>query len=103
MSLQQGSIKLLCAGASYVDTSAWNGLAKHPERDELVHIIQQRKQVVVASVISVAEVLRIKDLKQRRLICSTMRLLHGESSLFERPLDLAGAAARAFFNGEKDY
>jgi len=45
----------------YFDTSTWNHLEDHDEREKLIHLIQQRKQRVVASVISVVEILRIRD------------------------------------------
>jgi hypothetical protein len=103
MSLKHESIELLSAGATYFDTSSWNGLAKHRDRDEPVHLIQQRKQVVVASVISVAEVLRIKDSEQRRLICSTMHVLHGDRPLFRTSARPRKSSRPGILQREEDY
>ena len=87
----------------YFDTSAWNHLEDHDKRENLIHLIQQRKQRVVASVISVGEILRIRDDIRRHKICSTMRTLHGDAPLLERPFDLARAAAQGILQGQEDF
>ena len=87
----------------YFDTSTWNHLEDHGERDKLIRLTQQRKQRVAASVISVGEVLRIRDDLRRQRICSTMRTLHGCAPLLERPFDVARAAAQAVLQGQEDF
>ena len=88
---------------AYFDTSSWDDLAKDPYREHFIRFIQQEKLKVMASVISVGEVLRTPDLDQRRLTCSTMSALHGDGPLLDRPLDLAGAAAQAILQGDRDF
>jgi len=87
----------------YFDTSTWNHLEDHAKREELIQLIQQRKLRVVASVISVAEILRIQGDLRRRQICSTMLALHGDAPLLERPFDLARAAAQGVLQGQVDF
>ena len=86
----------------YFDTSSWNHLADHHDREKLIHLIQQHKQLVMASVISVGEVLCSDDLRRQK-ICSVMRTLHGDGPLLERPFDLAHAAAQAILQGQNDF
>lgn len=86
----------------YFDTSSWNHLADHHDREKLIHLIQQHKQLVMASVISVGEVLRSDDLR-RQEICSVMRTLHGDGPLLERPFVLAHAAAQGILQGQEDF
>jgi hypothetical protein len=84
----------------YFDTSTWNHLKDHAERDELIRLIQRRKWLVLASVISVGEVLRTPDDFRRQEICSAMRTLHGDGPLLERPFDLARTAAQSVLRGQ---
>jgi hypothetical protein len=89
----------------YFDTSSWNYLVKHPDREELINLIQQRKQLVLASVISVGEVLRIpNDDLLRQQICSAMLTLHGDGPLLERSFnEFARAAAQSVLHGRGDF
>ncbi len=87
----------------YFDTSTWNHLERHAERDRLIRIIQQHKQLVLASVITVGEVLRTPDPVDRQNICSVMRALHGNGPLLEHPFDLAHAAAQAILQKQEDF
>jgi hypothetical protein len=100
--IQQKPIDLGDMRKVYFDTSAWNYLSKRPDRATLVRGIKQSATVVLASVISVGEILRTSDAKLRQLMCSTIRELHGDGLLLERPEDLAVAAAEALRRGEKD-
>jgi hypothetical protein len=86
----------------YFDTSAWNYLSRHADRAKLVREIKQSGSIVLASVISVGEVLRTDNAEFRRLMCSTIRELHGAGILLERPEDIAIAVAVAFRRGEKN-
>ncbi len=90
-------------GTVYFDTSSWNALAKRPDRGVLINLIRSGNRPVLASVVSLAEVLRTPDPDHKRLICSTMRALHGGGPLLERPLDIARAAAEAFLKGHEDF
>jgi hypothetical protein len=56
----------------YFDTSSWDALAKDPNREQFIHLIQREGLRVMASVISVGEVLRTPNLDQRELTCATM-------------------------------
>lgn len=87
----------------YFDTSAWDRLAKDCNRDQVIRSIQRKKFRVLASVISVGEVLRTPDLKQRQLTCSTMCALHGDGPVLDHPLALARAAAQAVLKGDGDF
>jgi hypothetical protein len=104
--IEQDSINLGNVRRVYFDTSAWNFLAdylsKHPDPAGLIREIKQSGSVVLASVISVGEVLRTDDEEFRRLMCSSIRELHGAGSLLERPEVLAVAAAEALRRGERD-
>jgi hypothetical protein len=88
----------------YFDTSAWNHLEKQSDPENLIHLIHRRKQLVLASVISVGEVLRIRDDNRRQRICSMMRTLHGDGPLLERSFsELARAAAQGVLQGQRDF
>ncbi len=88
----------------YFDTSSWNHLAiERTDREKLVCLILKRNYRVLASVISVGEVLRDTDGCRREKIRSTMGTLHGDGPLLERPLDLSRAAAEAVFQGQEDF
>ena len=87
----------------YFDTSSWNHLVDHPDGEKLIRLIQQRKQLVLGSVITVGEVLRIQGDLRRQKICSAMRTLHGDGPLLEHPFDLAHAAAQAILQGQEDF
>ena len=100
--LQQEPIDLGSVRKVYFDTSAWNYVSKHPRRGEIISAIEQSNTIVLASVISIGEVLRTPDPTVRSSICSTIRNLHGDGHLLERPQDLALAVAEAFLRGEKD-
>ncbi len=89
--------------AIYFDTSSWNMLAKRSDRELLINLIRSGNRAVLASVVSLAEVLLTPDLSRRRLICSTVQALHGGGPLLERPLEIAHAAAQAFLRGEEDF
>lgn len=101
--MQQQPIDLANVRKVYFDTSAWNYVVKHPRRLELADAIKKSGTVVLASVISVCEILRISDPTLRDLMCVTVRDLHGEGHLLERPMDLATVAAEAFLRGEQDF
>ena len=88
----------------YFDTSAWNHLEKDPDREHLIGLIQRSKLRVLASVISVGEVLRIKEEPLRKRICSVMRALHGDGPLLERSFsEFARAAAQGVLQGQGDF
>jgi hypothetical protein len=85
----------------YFDTSVWGHLTEAPDRDTLILALRRRRQVPRASVISVAEILLTPDLTTRESLCETVRALHGEQQVLERPFDIAKAAASAFLQGQK--
>lgn len=87
----------------YFDTSTWNHLEDHDQREELIRLIQHGNQQVLASVISVGEVLCTPTDLRRQRICLTMRALHGDGPLLERPVDLAHAAAQATLQEQDDF
>ena len=99
---QQEPINLANVRKVYFDTSAWNYSAKHSLSESLVHALKGSGTIILASVISAGEVLRISDPILRELVCSTIRNLHGDGHLLERPLDIAKAVAEAFLRGEID-
>jgi len=87
----------------YFDTSSWNDLADHPDAENLIQLIQRSKQRVLASVISVGEILRIRT-ELRQKICSMMRTLHGDGPLLERSFnEFASAAAQGVLQGQEDF
>jgi hypothetical protein len=86
----------------YFDTSAWNRLAKHPARNQLVGSLKGTGTLVLASVFSVGEVLRTTDPIVRQTLCGTIQDLHGEGPLLERPVDLIYASASAFHRGDRE-
>jgi hypothetical protein len=55
---QQEPIDLANIKKVYFDTSAWNYVSKHVQREELVRRIKQSGATILAGVISVGEVLR---------------------------------------------
>ncbi len=83
----------------YFDTSVWNHLTDARDRDMLIRSLQRRR-IPFASVISIAEILGTSDLNKRADLCGTIRALHGDRPLLERPMDLAEAAAEAFLKRE---
>ena len=88
----------------YFDTSSWNDLVERPDREELISLIKQRKQLALASVISVGEVLRTLDDLRRQQICSAMQILHGDGPLLERSFnELARAAAQGVLQGQREF
>lgn len=87
----------------YFDTSAWNHLTKSPDKSDLVALIRGRTSVVLASVISAAEILLTPNLETRQQLCKTVIDLHGDWSLLENPFDLPRLAAEAYFAGETDF
>jgi hypothetical protein len=84
----------------YFETSAWNHLANAPDRDSLVRLLKRRRQVPLASVLSVAEILLTSDPARKQVLCRTVRTLHGDRQVLEQPLDIARAAASAFLQGQ---
>jgi hypothetical protein len=88
---------------AYFDTSAWNGLVDHPKSDAIVTELQRRRVIVLASVISVGEVLKTPVRGRVERLRSLMLKLHGDGPLLERPMTLATEAARAFFRNETDF
>jgi hypothetical protein len=90
-------------GTVYFDTSSWNALAKRPDRRVLINLIQSENRLVLASVVSLAEVLLTPDSNKRRLICETMKAVHGGGPLLEHPLDVAHAAAAAFIKRQEHF
>jgi hypothetical protein len=87
----------------YFDTSAWNYVSKHGDRALIVRTVKHSGTVVLASVISVGEILRTPEETLRRSMCSTIRELHGAGHLLEGPQDMAVSAAKAVRKGEKDW
>jgi hypothetical protein len=88
----------------YFDTSSWNDLAKHRDPEHLVQLIQRSNIRVLASVISVGEVLRTPTEDLRQKTCLVMRTLHGDGPLLERSFnELAHAAARGVLQGQEDF
>jgi len=86
----------------YFETSSWNKLAKHPARDQLVGSLKDSETLVLASVLSVGEVLQTPTLSTRRALCETIRDLHGGGPLLERPVDIMYASASAFRRGDSE-
>lgn len=86
----------------YFDTSSWNRLADHPRREELIHEMKRSGCIVLASVITVGEVLCVNDSARRQSICSVMSALHGDGHVLERPQDILAAAVERFTRGDKD-
>ena len=85
----------------YFDTSVWNHIADAHDRDSLIRFLKRRRQIPLASVISVAEILVTPDLSKRDSLCETVRALHGEQQVLEQPLHIAKAAAGAFLRAER--
>jgi hypothetical protein len=102
MNREEEPIELRDFRTVYFDTSAWDCLSKDEDRERITEVMKRSRIVVLASVISAAEVLRTSDVERRRSTCAIMRKLHGEGPLLERHHELALAAAEAFIRGEKD-
>lgn len=95
--------ELLGRGTVYFDTSAWNQLADHSDRDGVITSLRARHIVVLGSVISAGEILKTPDLTRREQLCSVMLSVSlGDRALLEPPLALAKAAAEAVLRGEAD-
>ncbi len=86
----------------YFDTSSWNELADHPARDQLIGSLRGTGTLVLASVFSVGEVLQTTNPGRRRTFCETIKALHGEGPLLERPFDLIYASASTFQRGDSE-
>ena len=89
-------------GTVYFDTSAWNHLADHPNREGVIASLRGRHVIVLGSVISAGEILKTPALERREQLCSVMLSLLDERPLLERPQTLAKAAAEAVLRGEED-
>jgi hypothetical protein len=85
----------------YFDTSVWGHLTDALDRESLIDLLKRKRQIPRASVISVAQILLTPDLEKRDFLCETVRALHGERQVLERPLDIAKVAASAFLHGER--
>ncbi len=96
-----GAVELL-TGVVYLDASAWNRLADQPDRDRLAAGLRRRNAHVIASVISAGEILRTAAAERRARLAGVIRDLNPDLPLFEEPLALAAATARAALNGEAD-
>jgi len=96
-----GAVELL-RGVVYLDASAWNRLADHPNREGIAHGLRQRNARVIASVISAGEILRTTKLGDRAAQAAVIRDLNPDLPLFEDPLVIAAATASAALNGESD-
>ncbi len=84
----------------YFDTSAWGHITALPDRNLLTSLIKRMRQIPLASVVSVAEILRTPDLETRVSLCETILTLHRERPVLEQPLVIAEAVANAFLRGE---
>lgn len=85
----------------YFDTSTWNDITDALDRDILIRLLERRRQIPRASVISVAEILLTPDLNVRDSLCKTVRALCGQQQVLEQPLEIAKAVASAFLQGKR--
>lgn len=99
---RERTAELLDAGMVYFDTSAWNALADHSNREGLIASLHRRGAVVLASAISAGEILKTPAAERRTQLCRVMQDLLGERALLERPLTIVEAAARAVMRGDED-
>lgn len=85
----------------YFETSAWNRFAERRDRTAVADVLRRNEDQVLASVITVGEVLRTADPDRRRLLCEAMDALHGSiAPLLDHPDHLAGYAAETSRSGE---
>ena len=89
-------------GVVYFDASAWNDLADHPNREGLTTGLRRRNARVIASVISAGEILRTTSADRRAHLAVVIRDLNPDLPLFEDPLAIAAATAKAALRGEPD-
>jgi len=61
----------------YFDTSAWNHITDAYDRDLLIHLLKRRRQVPLASVLSVAEILQTSEPARMGALCRIVEMLHG--------------------------
>jgi hypothetical protein len=87
----------------YFDTSTWNHLQAHDEREQLTRIIHRRNERVLASVISLGQILCTTNDHDRQKLCETMRTLHGDGPLLSSPFSLARAAAQGVLQEQDDF
>jgi hypothetical protein len=86
----------------YLDASAWNLLADHPEREKVLRFIgAPGKRCAVPSLVNAAELLRTKNAERRRILCETMAATVTDGrALLPHPMDVLEDAARDFQKGE---
>lgn len=99
---REGAAELLDHGMVYFDTSAWNWLADHPNREALIASLRTRRAVVFGSVISVAEILMTPSLERRNALCSAIQAVIEDRALLEPPLAVLKAAAEAILRGDNE-
>lgn len=86
----------------YFETSAWNALNRHANRDRLIQVLSDSGDEVLASVITAGEILRTGNEDKRKALCDAMSRIHGSvRPLLDRPHELAEYAARAVLAGEE--
>lgn len=96
-----GVVELL-QGVVYLDASAWNRLADHPDRERLIAGLRRRNARVIASVISAGELLKTPSAERRAHLAAVVRELNPDLPLFEDPLVLAATVGRAALQDEPD-
>ncbi len=85
----------------YFETSAWNCLARHPEKAELLKAFDRFGIQVLASVIVAGEILRTGDPEIRRTLCDVvMRVQGGMAPLLDHPEELVRYPVEAWRRGD---
>jgi hypothetical protein len=85
----------------YFETSAWNCLARHPEKEDLLKAFDRNGIQVFSSVIVAGEILRTGDPEIRRTLCGVVTRAHGEiAPLLDHPEYLVRYPVEAWRRGD---
>jgi len=85
----------------YFETSAWNCLARHPEKEDLLGAFDRHGIQVLASVIVAGEILRTGDPEIWRTLCDVVARVQGEMApLLDHPEHLVRYPVEAWRRGD---
>lgn len=90
----------------YFDTSTWNSLHHHPEREKVIKAIRgsKNKRFVLPSVVNAAELLNTSSPEMRRDLCMTLAtLLDPKHILLDHPDRLLEVVATAWRDGQSGF